>query len=96
MNRFSELTADQQNTVLKALVNSLYSRVRVLQINIEFEKGIRDSYGTTQMDNHDRLINRLMADLILTDNGIPEHDTQAQRWLDGLLFFKEVANTEPD
>lgn len=88
MNKFSNLTPDQKVEVLTTLVNSLYSRVRELQISIEFEKGVRESYGTTEMTNDDRLVNRLMADLVLTDNGIPDHDTQAQQWLKDVLFYK--------
>lgn len=83
--KFSELTPEQQVKVLCVLVGSLYERYRELLVEMEFDRDIRDAYGTTLMTKGDRLNNRLMVDLVMSDNGIPPHDHEARQWLEGVL-----------
>lgn len=83
--KFSELTPEQQVKVLRVLVGSLYERYRELLVEMEFDRDIRDAYGTTLMTEGDRLNNRLMVDLVISDNGIPPHDHEARQWLEGVI-----------
>ena len=84
--KFSDLTVEQQNRVLLSLVNSLYSRGRELMIDLAFHvTGDHSGYGVDVMSHADKLNNRLMADLIIRDNGIPNHDTEALKWLSEVL-----------
>lgn len=74
--RLSDLNPEAQVRVLRALCERLQDKVRRMQIELS-----PTDYGVSLMTNDDRLNNRLMADLVLTENGIPTHDRQALEWL---------------
>lgn len=83
--KFSKLTPEQQVKVLRLLVEYFYDRYRELLIEMEFDRDIRDAYGTTLMTSSDRMKNRLMADLVISDNGISQRDHESQEWLKWVL-----------
>lgn len=88
--KFSDLTLEQQNKVLKVLCGSLYATTRKLFIDLEytiadFDRSKPRGHGESCMDGQDRLNNRLMASLIISDNGIPAHDTEALKWIGDVL-----------
>jgi hypothetical protein len=85
--KFSSLTAEEQNKVLRVMVNAFYARTRLLFLDLELERnpGRETGYGSSQMDNQDRLMNRLMSSLLITDQGIPFHDNEALKWLSDVL-----------
>jgi len=84
--KLSDLNPEAQVRVLCALAEGLHNRVRELQMELEQHKtGRIDTYGVSEMRNDDRLRNRLVADLVLTENGIPIHDQQSMEWLNVTL-----------
>lgn len=81
----SGFTTDQQLRINAALVTHFYDRSRRLMIELESQKGLGDHYGTKVMNDEDRLFNRVMANLIMSDLGIPEHDIDSLDWLKSVL-----------
>lgn len=81
----SAFSLEQQLRINAALVAHLYERTRQLMIQLETAQGKRGDYGTTVMTDKDRLINRIMASLIVNDLGMPPHDVEALEWLEKTL-----------
>lgn len=79
-SKFSQLTPDQKIRVLTALLENYHKRLREVFINLDYDTPCLD-YKTTK----DQLRNRLMTDLVLSDNGIPPHDDEAREWLNEVL-----------
>lgn len=82
MSKLSELTSEQQIEVLKALCEALkdawWGRVIVEAVDKRVEE-------YTLINNHDRLLNRLYGDFIMTDLGISAHDSEALAWLQKVI-----------
>ena len=82
MSKLSDLTPEQQIEVLKELCillkDAWWGRIIVEAIDKRVEEH-------TLINNHDRLINRLYGDFIMTDIGIAAHDNEALEWLKKVL-----------
>lgn len=81
----ADFNTEQQLRINAALVTHFYDRTRRLMIELETALGNHGNYGTTVMNDEDRLFNRIMAALIITDMGLPGHDTESLDWLESVL-----------
>lgn len=93
--KLSDLAPEERECILKMLCMRQHFSIQSLCIALELEIASHNprkqvSYGETVMDKADRLDNRLVADLVLTDMGIPEHDAEALAWLDNVRKLAKV------
>ena len=90
VTKLSTLTQEEQIKVLRAIAEQLYFRNGSLWSQVERLRGLEPNELLT---THDRMLNRLSVDVVLSDNGIPAHDTVALGWIESILTYNQGETT---
>jgi len=79
------MTSEERIKVLKALCDHQHRRILELQNYDEAEAGIYVGYDKLHMNKEDRLMNRLVANLIYAHADVSADDDEALRWIKEVL-----------